>query len=68
MVFLGGTNGEEPTYLCKRWKRHGFDPQVWKVPWSRAWQVTPIFLPGEYHGQRSLMGYSPQGGKKSEIT
>ena len=30
-------------------------------PWKRAWQPTPVFLPGESHGQRSLVGYSPQG-------
>ena len=30
----------------------------WKIPWRRAWQPTPVFLPGESHGQRSLAGYS----------
>ena len=34
------------------------DPWVRKVPWRRAWQPTPVFLPGEFHGQRSLAGYS----------
>ena len=38
-----------------------FDPWVRKIPWKRAWQPTPVFLPGESHGQRSLVGYSPQG-------
>ena len=32
-----------------------------KIPWRRVWQPTPVFLPGEPHGQRSLAGYSPQG-------
>ena len=32
----------------------GFEPWVGKIPWRRAWQLTPVFLPGEYHGQRSL--------------
>ena len=36
-----------------------FDPWVRKIPWWRAWQPTPVFLPGEFHGQRSLPGYSP---------
>ena len=36
-----------------------FDPEVGKIPWRRAWQPTPVFLPGEYHGQRSLVGDSP---------
>ena len=39
-------------------KRHGFDPWVWKIPWKRSWQPTPVFLPGESHGQRRLGGYS----------
>ena len=34
----------------------GFDPCVGKIPWRRAWQPTPVFLPGESHGQRSLVG------------
>ena len=37
------------------------DPWVRKIPWRRAWQATPVFLPGEFHGQRSLVGYSPGG-------
>ena len=37
----------------------GFDPWVRKIPWNRAWQPTPVFLSGEYGGQRSLVGYSP---------
>ena len=36
--------------------------------WRRAWQPTPVFLPGESHGQRSLAGYSPQGPKESNMT
>ena len=35
------------------------NPWVWKIPWRRVWQPTPVFLPGESHGQRSLVGYSP---------
>ena len=37
-------------------------------PWRREWQSTPVFLPGEFHGQRSLMGYSPWGHKDSDTT
>ena len=37
---------------------HGFDPWVGKIPWRRKWQPTPVFLLGEFHGQRSLVGYS----------
>ena len=42
-------------------KRHGFDLWVGKIPWRRAWQTTPVFLPGESHGQRSLVGYGLWG-------
>ena len=48
--------------------RHGFDPWVGKNPWRRKWQPTPIFLPGNFHGQRSLAGYSPWGRKESDTT
>ena len=47
--------------LCKR---HGFNPWLWKIPWRRAWQLTPVFLPGEFHAQKSLVGYSPWGHKR----
>ena len=35
--------------------------------WRRKWQPTPLFLPGEFHGQRSLAGYSPRGHKESDM-
>ena len=49
-------------------RRLGFNPWVGKIPWRRKWQSTLVFLPGEYHGQRSLVGYSPQGRKESDTT
>ena len=57
--FPGGTSGKEPTCHCRRLKRRRFDPWIRKIPWRRAWQPTPVFLPGESHGQRGLGGYSP---------
>ena len=48
--------------------RHRFDPWVRKIPWRRQWHPTPIFLPGESHGQRSLVGYSPWAHKESDMT
>ena len=36
-------------------RRPSFNPWVEKIPWRRKWQLTPVFLPGEFHGQRSLM-------------
>ena len=46
----------------------GFDPQIGKIPWRREWQPTPVFLPREFRGQRSLVGYSPWGHKESDMT
>ena len=46
----------------------GFDPWVGKIPWRRKWQPTPVFLPGEFHGWRSLVGYSPWDHKESDMT
>ena len=45
-----------------------FDPWIGKIPWRREWQPTPVFLPGESHGQRSLAGCSPWGHKESDTT
>ena len=49
-------------------RRPGFNPWVGKIPWRRKWQCTPVFLPGESHGQRSVAGYSPWGGKELDMT
>ena len=46
----------------------GFNPWVGTIPWRRAWKPTPVFLPGESHGQRSLVGYSPYRPKESGRT
>ena len=54
-------SSKEPACECKR---RGFDPWVRKIPWRRKWQLTPVFLPGKSHGQRSLAGYSPRGCKR----
>ena len=42
-----------------------FDSWAGKTPWRREWQPIPVFLPGEYHGQRSLVGYSPWGSQNT---
>ena len=46
----------------------GFDPWVGKIPWSRKWHPTPVFLSGKFHGQKSLAGYSPWGYKEPDTT
>jgi len=48
--------------------RHEFSPWVKKIPWRRKWQPTPVFLPGEFHGQRGLVGYSAWGHKELDTT
>ena len=40
----------------------------WEDPWRRKWQPTPVFVPGEFHRQRGLVGYSPRGCKESDMT
>ena len=61
-------SGKEPVCQCRRCKRCRFNPWVGKIPWSRKWQPTPVFLPGRFHGQRSLVGYSPWGCKGLDVT
>ena len=51
-----------------RLKRHWFNPWVRKTPWRRAWQPTPLFLPGEFHGQKSLVGYNLWGHTELDMT
>ena len=49
-------------------KRWGFGPWVRKIPWIREGQPTLVFLPREFHGQRNLPSYSPQGHKEMDMT
>ena len=58
-------SGKESACQCRRC---GFDPCIGKTPGRRKWQPTPVFLPGKFHGQRSLAGYSPWGHKESDLT
>ena len=66
--FPGGANGKESACQCRRLKRRRFDPWVEKMPWRRAWPPTPVFLPGESHGQRNLAGSGPWGHKELDRT
>ena len=63
-VLCAAGHVQGPVFLLalQKWgSRHRFDPFVGKIPWKRAWQLTPVFLSGESHEQRSLVGYSPCG-------
>ena len=64
----GGAISKDPACQCGRIKRHRFNPCMEKIPWKRAWQPTPVLLPGESHGQRRPAGYSPQGCTESDMT
>ena len=59
-----------PQWLAAKDAMQGAQFYLWveKIPWRRKWQPTPVFLPGKYHGQRSLVGYSPQGYKQEDAT
>ena len=67
MSFPGGASGREPACQHSVYKRLKFYPLVVKIPWRRKWQPTPVVLPEESHGQRSLAGYSPYGRKELDM-
>ena len=67
-VIPGGASGKESACQCRRHRRHGFHPWVRKILWSRKWKLIPVFLPWKFHGQRSLLGYSPWGCKELDMT
>ena len=66
--FPGGTSGKEPACQCRRFKRHGLSPWVGKIPWSEKWLPALVSLLGQFHGQRSLAGYSSWGCKELDMT
>ena len=55
-------------WLKLQGKVHRFDPWMGKIPWGGGWQPTPALLPGKFHGQRNLVGYSPLGHKELDMT
>ena len=54
--------------ICLQCRRPGFDPWIGKIPQRREWLPTPLFLPGEFHGQRNLVGFSPQDHKEADTS
>ena len=66
--FPGGSVGKESACNSRDVGEHEFNPRLRNIPWRRTWQPTPIFLPGESHGQRSLAGYCPWGDKELDTT
>ena len=65
---LQGLSGGSVVKNLPAMQETGFDPWAGKIPWRRVWQPIPVFLPGESHGQRSLVGYSPGRCKESDMT
>ena len=63
----GWLSGKESACQCRRHKRRRFDTWVRKIS-CRKWQPTPVFLPGKFHGQKSLAGYGPWCCKESDTT
>ena len=59
VIIPGGASVKEPTCQCRRHNSCGFNPWVGKIPWSRTWQPTPVFLPGGSHAQKGLADYGP---------
>ena len=66
--FPGGPSGKDHACQWRRLKRCGFNPLVGKILWRRKWQPTQVFSPGEFHGQKSLVGCIPWGCKQSDKT
>ena len=60
--------GKEPTCDAGDTGRYGFHPRVREIPWRRAWQPTLVFLPGESHGQRSLVHKGHRESDRTEAT
>ena len=65
-VFSGGSDGKEST--CNVGDPGSIPRSRRSIPWRGEWLSTPVFFPGEFHGQRSLVSYSPQGCKESDTT
>ena len=57
-----------PPASTGRFKRPEFNPWIETIPWRRAWQLTPVFLPREFEGQRCLAGCSAKGSTESDMT
>ena len=60
---IGFLNVSDSKEICLQCERSKFDPWVGKIPWRRGWRPIPVFLPGEFHGQRSWWGH-----KESDMT
>ena len=65
--FIGGADVGD-SCQCRRLRRLRFNLWIGRIPWSRKWQPTPLFFPGESQGQRSLEDYNPWSHKELDVT
>ena len=61
-------SGKESACQYRRLRRHGFDPYIRTILWRRKQELTPVFLPGKFHGEKNLVGYSLWGCKELHMT
>ena len=66
LVFTGSSSSGSKAFACNAGDL--VHPWVRKILWRRKWQPTPVFWPEEFHGQRTLAGYSPWGCKELDVT
>ena len=66
--FKGASLVTQMVKICLQCRRLGLGPWVGKIPWRMNWKPTPVFWPGEFHRQGSLVGHSPWGGKELDMT
>ena len=66
--FPGDASGKEVTCQCRRCQKQEFEPWVGKILWRSGLENTPVFLPGESYGHRSLKVYCPQDLRELNMT
>ena len=65
---MGFPGGSDSKNICLQCGKPGFDPRVGKIPWRKAGQTTPVFLPGESQWTEEPGGYSPRDHKELDMT
>ena len=66
--FPDGSGVSEGKRICLQFRIPQYNPRVKNIPWRRQWLPTTVFWPGEFHGQKSLAGYSPWGHEEVDTT
>ena len=66
--YIAGFSSVSEVKICLQCRRLKFNSWVEKIPCRREWQPTAVFLPGKFHEQKNLVGYSPRGHKELDMT